>query len=428
MYFDVQKLPRHCILTVDCKSFYASVECILRGLDPLTTFLAVVGDLARPGSVCLAASPMMKKVFGIKTGSRLYEMPLHDPRVHVVEARMNTYLDFAMEVPRILQKFVPMECISIYSIDEVFVCYDHSLFGDKWTVARAIQDTIKIELGIPTAIGIGENYYQSKACLDILAKKNTETGYIDEVTYETFAQKIWHHPVRDSWGVGSRMEKNLARMGIYTIGDLAKANLPRMKARFGVIGEQLVLHAQGIDLTNPYYKPEMSRNAISQKGFASGITLLRDYNSREEILTALLDQTEIVASRAREVKMAGRTINLAIGYSAETGGGGFSKAKTITTPTNLTHKIYQVCKELFNENDSKLLLPVRNIHVGLTNLVDDEVSQLDFFEDDTKDRQLAATMDQIRKRFGTTAVTWARSISDGGTAIERASKIGGHKA
>lgn len=288
MEFDISKLPRYNIHTIDFKSYYASVECVLRGLDPLNTYLVVVGDLSRKGSVCLAASPKMKQDYNIKTGSRLFEIP-HDPKIYIVEARMNTYLKFAMQVPRILNRYVPLECITIYSIDEIFVTYDtENLFGDNWTFARMVQSVIKTEMGLPTAIGIGMNYFQSKACLDMLAKKNAETGYIDEVTYETFADKLWKFPVRECWGIGSRMERNLARLGIYTIGDLAKANLPTMKARFGVIGEQMVLHARGIDLTYPYHKPKLRQRGIVQKGFGSGITLLRDYFDREEIITVML--------------------------------------------------------------------------------------------------------------------------------------------
>lgn len=268
MEFDVSKLPRFNIHTIDFKSFYASVECCLRGLDPMTTYLAVVGDLSRRGSVCLAASPLTKSEFGIKTGSRLYEIP-NLPKVHIVEARMNKYLDFAMQVPQILNRFVPKECITIYSIDEALVTYDsQNLFGDNWQFARTLQNVFKVELGLPTAIGIGNNYLQSKACLDILAKKNVETGYIDEVSYETFASRTWHFPVRELWGVGRRLEIRLASLGIRTIGDLAKASLSMMKSMFGVIGQELVLHARGIDLTHPYHKPTLNQHALSRRASA----------------------------------------------------------------------------------------------------------------------------------------------------------------
>ncbi|MGO4695436.1 nucleotidyltransferase [Paenibacillus sp. 2TAB26] len=425
MDFDISKLPRYDILCIDFKSYYASVECVLRGLDPLTTYLVVVGDLSRRGSIVLASSPLMKSTYKIKTGSRLFEIP-QDPRIHVVEARMNTYIDFSMQVPKILNRFGPMECISIYSIDEIFYTYDsQSLFGDKWTAAKTIQKTLKSELGLPTAIGIGQNYFQSKSCLDCISKHSEETGYIAEVTYETFPDLMWKFPIRDCWGVGRQMERNLNRLGIYTIGDLANANLPKMKAKFGVIGEQLVFHARGIDLTNPYFKPKLDQNAITQKGFGSGITLMRNYEG-EDIITALLDQTEEVARRAREVKMNGRTISLSIGYSDDVGGGGFSISRTIATPTNLTRKIFEVCKVLFYQNDVKR--PVRNIHVGLTNLSTDDIAQLDLFEDDSKERQLMSTMDEIRNKYGTASVVWARSLTDGGTVIDRSGKVGGHKS
>ncbi|RRJ54774.1 nucleotidyltransferase [Paenibacillus oralis] len=426
MKFDIAKFPRHDIFCIDFKSYYASVECVIRGLDPLNAYLVVVGDLSRRGSVVLAASPRMKKEYGIKTGSRHYEIP-QLPHIHVVEARMQTYLDYSMQVPRIINRYGPVECISIYSVDELFYVYDsHNLFGDKWTVAKSIQDSIKFELGLPIAIGMGQNYFQAKSCLDCIAKNSVESNYIAEVTYETFPTKMWHFPIRDCWGVGRRMDRNLNRLGIYTIGDLANANIAKMRSRFGVIGEQLVLHARGIDFTDPYYRPELKHHAIIQKGHGSGITLLRNYYAAE-VITALLDQVDEVARRARAVKTAGRTISLAIGYSDDVGGGGFSKSRTIASPTNLTQKIFAVCKELYYEN-ADIGRPVRNIHVSLTNLTNDDIVQLDLFEDDTKDRKLASTIDDIRKRFGIGSVFWARSLTDGGTVLDRSKKIGGHKA
>jgi DNA polymerase V len=124
---------------------------------------------------------MMKRQYGIKTGSRNYEIPTHDPRIIVVETRMATYLEFSMQVVHILKQFVPMECIHVYSVDECFITIDHSLFGTKWETVRAIQNKIRLEQGgLIVAAGMGNNYFQAKICLDVLAKNNAETGVSNE--------------------------------------------------------------------------------------------------------------------------------------------------------------------------------------------------------------------------------------------------------
>ncbi|MFD2614606.1 Y-family DNA polymerase [Paenibacillus gansuensis] len=425
---DFSNLPRNNCYCIDAKSFYASVECVLRGLDPLTTYLAVVGSLDRSGAVVLAASPLMKRDFKIKTGTRHYEIPKH-PHIHVVEARMGLYLDFSMKIPKILQRFTPLEAITIYSVDECFFTVDgaENLFGDKFSIARQVQAAIKKEIGVPTAVGCGENYYQSKVALDCLAKRNEATGYIEGVTYETFADKMWPTPIKDIWGIGSRIEKRLHRLGIYTLGDVAKYPLNLLKKQFGnAIGQELYNHSWGIDLTNPYYKPQINQTTnLHQKGFSAGITLLRDYQGAE-IYPAILDQVEEVTRRARASKMAGRTITLAVGFSHTLGGGGFSQAKTVHNPTNITMDIYEVCREIFNKHYEGQV--VRNLHVSLTNLTQDEIVQLDLFEDKTKQREIGYVMDSIKNKFGSTAIFRATSLMEGGTALARAGTIGGHKA
>ncbi|WP_170007557.1 Y-family DNA polymerase [Bacillus fonticola] len=114
---DYSTLPYHEMLCVDMKSFFASVEAINKGLDPLKSYVAVVGDKNRKGSIVLAASPMMKKHYRIKTGSRLYEIPTYDPRIQVVEANMGQYLHTSIEITRLMNEFVPPEAIFQYSID-----------------------------------------------------------------------------------------------------------------------------------------------------------------------------------------------------------------------------------------------------------------------------------------------------------------------
>lgn len=416
-------LPRHDVLCIDIKSFYASVEAVSRGLDPLQCYLAVVGDLNRSGSVVLAASPPLKKEYGIKTGNRLFEIP-RDPRIHIVEARMGMYLEYSMIVTKILNRFAPPDSIHVYSVDESWVNLgppgaSEKLFGPPWEAARSIQKTIRRETGLVSSIGIGDNKLLAKIILDVEAKKSPEG--IAECRYEDVESKLHPLPVKEIWGIGSRMEKHLHRLGIYTLGDLAKYPLERLKKRFGVMGEQLYWHSHGIDLSPVEYLPEVDGHyEFAQKGFSQGITLLRDYRERDEIFACILDLSEEVARRARQAKKAGRTISLGIGYSVQEGGGGFSRARTIDYPTNVTKKIFEVCRDLFIENYTGGV--VRSAHVSLTNLSDDDMVQLDLFEDVGKLRDLGYVMDQIRHRYGATAILRARSYTAGGILQDRAGK------
>ncbi|MGF7033675.1 nucleotidyltransferase/DNA polymerase involved in DNA repair [Paenibacillus mucilaginosus] len=265
MNYDTSSFPKVPVFCIDSKSFYASVECVRRGLNPLETYMVVIGDASRSGSVVLAASPKMKAEYGIKTGSRYYEVP-RDPKIHIIEASMSTYLEFFYQLNQILYQLAPPECIYEYSIDESLMVYDSKLYGSNREAAKMIQDRIAVELGgLVVAIGIGENYFQSKICLDVLAKHNADNDFIAEVSYDDFAEKLWGTPLRSVWGIGSRMERNLNRMGAYNLGDLARRPVERLRKRFGIMGDQLHNHAHGIDLSDPYHRPQLHRNEPVQK-------------------------------------------------------------------------------------------------------------------------------------------------------------------
>jgi DNA polymerase V len=423
-----KNLPRFDVLCVDMKSFYASVEAVSLGLDPLQAYVCVVGDLSRSGSIVLAASPKMKKEFGIKTGSRLYDIPRGGvPFIHVVEARMGYYLENSMHITNILNRFAPAESIHVYSVDEAWINVTNGklLFGDPWTVAKQIQKLIMLETGLPCSVGIGDNKFLSKVILDVEAKKAPEG--IAECRYEDVILKLHHVPIKEIWGIGSRMERNLNRLGIFVLGDIAKYPLDILKKRFGVMGEQLYWHSHGIDLSPVDQHPEFndSTHEFAQKGFSMGITLLRDYNDREEIQTVILELSEEVARRARHAQKNGRTVNLGVGYSRDEFGGGFSKSLTMDYPTNITRKIYQTCLDIFKKNYNGST--VRNLYVSLTNLCDDSVVQLDIFEDVGKEKDIGSVMDAIRMKYGSTSLLRARSYTHGGIMLDRASKIGGHK-
>ncbi|WP_068672561.1 DNA polymerase IV [Oceanobacillus sp. Castelsardo] len=411
--------PRNDILCIDMRSFYASIEAVKLGLDPMTTLLAVVGDPNRSGSIVLAASPALKKKHGISNVSRYFELP-KDPDIHIVPAHMADYLHVSVEITKLINQYVPKEAIHQYSVDEVWVTVNglKKLFGDRWEVAKKIKQDIFNQFGITSSIGIGDNKFLAKVVMDLHGKK----AGIAECKYEDVEEKLWPFPVEEIWGIGSRMKRNLNRMGIVTLGQLANYSLDHLKKRFGIMGEQLYFHAWGIDLS-PVYG---NFTKTEQKGFGHGIALLRDY-TKEEIATCILDLAEEVCRRARTADKVGKTIHLGISYSKDTGGGGFSRSKSIEIPTNVTMDVYHVCMQLFHQFYDGFS-NIRHVYVTLDNLSDKAETQLDLFEDRTKKTDIGYVMDAIRNKYGSTAILRASSYTAAGVTLERSKKIGGHYA
>lgn len=417
---DYNTMPHNHILCVDMKSFYASCSAVMLGLDPLTCHLAVVGNKERTGSVVLAASPMMKKEFGIKTGARMFEIP-NDPRIQIVEPQMAMYLRMSTEISRLFNRYVPKEAIHTYSVDESFLKVDGTLplWGSAQQIAANIKDEIEREFQLPCAIGIGPNMLLSKLCLDLEAKKHG----IAEWTYEDVPAKLWPvSPLREMWGIGRRVEKTLNGMGIFSVGDLANYPLELLEKKFGIMGNQLYHHAWGIDLS------EMGAPIMEgQISFGKSQILLRDYKEEEEIKHVMLEICEEVARRARSLRKAGRTITLGVGYSKDEFGGGFMRSRSIEAPTNITMELYKVCLDLFHEHYQGKT--VRKLSVSLSNITEDECMQLTLFEPSKPaQRELGYTVDRIRGRFGSKSLLRAISYTAAGTAVYRSKLVGGHKA
>ncbi|MFS0781066.1 DNA polymerase thumb domain-containing protein [Bacillus sp. 1P06AnD] len=417
---DYSTMPHNHILCVDMKSFYASCSAVMLGLDPMNCYLAVVGNKERMGSVVLAASPLMKKEFGIKTGARMFEIP-NDPRIHIVEPQMAMYMRISTEITRLFNRYVPKDAIHVYSVDESFIKVDGTLpmWGSAQNIAAKIKDEVEREFQLPCAIGIGPNMLMSKLCLDLDAKKKG----IAEWTYEDIPEKLWPlSPLREMWGIGSRVEKTLNGMGIFSVEQLANYPLELLEKKFGVMGNQLYHHAWGVDLSE--MGPPCMEGQIS---FGKSQILLRDYKKEQEIKHVILEICEEVARRARASRKAGRTVTLGVGYSKDEFGGGFNRSRSIASPTNITMELYNVCLELFHENyEGKT---VRKLSVSLSNVSDDECMQLTLFEPKKPaQRDLGYVVDRIRGRFGSKSLLRAISYTAGGTAVYRSKLLGGHKA
>lgn len=412
------ELPNRKIVCLDMRSFYASCAAVLEGLNIETEAIAIIGNKERKGGVVLAASPTLKQKFGVQTGMRLFEIP-DDPSIRLIEPHMQFYIDVSMEIVRTLNHYVPKEAIHVYSIDESFIDLTGTerLWGPIEQTIERIQYDLITQFQLPSACGVGPNMLLAKLALDLEAKK---TG-IAMWTYEDVPQKLWPiAPLSRMWGIGTRLEKQLNQMGVFSVGDLAHTPLERLEKAFGIMGNQLYYHAHGIDLS------DMGAPLIEgQISYGKGQILYRDYTKREDVFAVLLEMCEDVAKRAREAGQRGRTIHLSIGYSKAAFGGGFGRSRSIDEATNETMEIYNICKELFDTfHDGR---PVRRIAISLANLEEERFMQLSLFDEQRWPlRKLGATMDQLRNKYGSAAVLRAVSYTEAGTAIERAKLIGGH--
>lgn len=432
---EIENLPRHNVLCVDMKSFYASCEAVYRGLDPLEVKLVVVGDINRDGSVVLAASPQMKKIYNIKTGSRLFEVKkIKDPDIIIAQARMEYYLNTSKRIQNIFLKFVPPNSLHQYSVDESWLTIDGTfrLWGDARNTAKLIIEKIKTETGCIATVGIGQNKFQAKFCLDVYGKHKG----IAECNYENF-QKLFHHlPVKEMWGIGDGIAKRLNRLNIHTVGDIAKTNPDTLKKEFGVIGLQLYEYSWGIDYSPVFYdenNPPPSafgffNNDVPSdnlKSIGRGVTLLRDYIKREDIILVIRELLEEVCEQLRKKNLQGRTVHLSVGYSRNTNKKGFSRQFSFKELySNDPEDFIQTCVELLDKNHSTGPA-VRTLRVAISKLQEEQPELLEE-PSKSKRKKIINTMDLINDKFGKGAIRPAFSYKIESISRDRNNKIGGH--
>ena len=342
-------------IAIDLKSFYASVECKERGLNPITTNLVVADSSRTEKTICLAVSPSLKS-YGIPGRARLFEVIQKVKEVNIerkkkaprneftgssyddialkknsdlelsyiiAPPRMKYYMKYSTDIYNIYLKWFSHEDIYVYSIDEVFIDVTHYLKTYNMTarelVTKVIQDVYK-ETGITATAGIGTNLYLCKVAMDIVAKhvKPNQNGVriaaLDEITYRKI---LWNHkPITDFWRVGKGYAKKLEDKGIYTMGDIARVSLRNEELLyrvFGINAELLIDHAWGWEPVTiesiKAYKP--STNSIS-----SGQVLHCPYNY-EKTKLIIKEMTELLTLELVEKKIVTDQIVLTIGYDVE---------------------------------------------------------------------------------------------------------------
>lgn len=411
------------ILCIDLKSFFASVECVERKLDPYNTPL-VVCDPTRNGAITLAVSPYLKK-FGIKGRSRVYELP-KNLGIIKVPPRMRLYQQKSKEVVKIYLEYVAPEDLHIYSIDECFLDVTNYLKLYKKTdyeLALEILNKIEEKTGLTATAGIGPNLLLAKVSMDIEAKHTKDN--IAYWRYDEVKTKLWRiRPLSKMWGIGSHMEARLNKLGFSSIGDIAKANKEILKKNFGVMGEELWLHANGIDTSKI---SDLNNVPVKEKSYSHSQVLFKDYYDFN-INLIIFEMLDVMCRRLRKEKKLCGLIGFGISYSKNVGGG-FYHSRKLSIWTDDSNLLYRECMHIFDKYYNKS--PIRKVSISFGKLTDNESRQLDLFQDPKKAEeniQINEAIDSIKEKYGENKLVPAASLLEDSTLLERNNKIGGHHA
>lgn len=415
-------------LCCDLKSFYASVECAERNLDPFTTNLVVADPDRSKGTLCLAITPAMKAL-GVKNRCRIYEIP---PNIDYIVAppRMQLYIDYSARIYEIYLKYFSKDDIHVYSIDESFVdCTPYKeLYGmTAKEIGICLINDIYETTGITATLGVGSNLYLAKVALDITAKHAKD--HVGILTEETFRQKLWHHKeMTDFWRIGPGIEKRLKSFGITDMADITQMNEDQLYKMFGVDAELIIDHAWGIETTTmqdiKQYKPKDSSLSSTQ-------VLLRDYEY-EEAKLIVKEMLELLCLDLVDKNLITDSVSLYVGYSHSTefpvpgSKGSISLMTPTSSPISIRPQLVELYERIVYPN-----VPIRHIGISFNRLMDETIQQYDLFTDPEqleKERDVQKAMIEIKSRFGKNAVLKGMNLLDAGTTRERNIQIGGHKA
>lgn len=411
------------ILLSDCQSFYASVE---KAAHPEYQDMPVaVGDPARMNGIVLAACPLAK-ARGVTTASRVGEALTKCPELVVIRPRMRTYITVSLLISEIYQGYTDM--VEPFSIDEQFLDVTGSLRffgGELQRVISAIQQHVKLSTGVWTRVGVGPTKILAKMANN-LAKKQTDG--IFRLGYDNLDEVLWPLPVHDMFMVGGRMTKNFFRMGITTIGDIARMELGEFKRRMRMtMGKQSDIQAEyywqtarGID---PSPVVTGIRHQIKSVGHGKALRW-NLYTRLADIEVVLLELVIEVCQRARRYRYMGSVVSIAVSETDGNTSHSYSRQMTLAEPSFLTHEVAAAAYRLFVDHWTGM--PLSRLAISISRLTDDSVMQLTLFDDRIRTYNKERAIDQIKTRYGSRALIRASSLLESGVALERAEQIGGH--
>lgn len=457
-------------ICIDLKSYYASVECVARGLDPLKARLLVADEMRSDNTIVLAVSPALKAL-GVSSRPRLFEAK---QAIKLVEAQLRRKIDFIIAPPRMAEyervsaaiygiylKYVAVEDIHVYSIDEVFMDVTHYLHLYEKAAAQAgmapahymavtmIRDVLR-HTGITATVGIGTNLYLAKVSMDIVAKKappDRDGVRIAELDEELYKRLLWpHRPLTSFWQVGPGKTLRLYKHGIYTMGDIARMSIADeefLYRLFGIDAEIMIDHAWGIEPCTladiKAYKPKAHSLSVGQ-------VLPRPY-AYEEAKLVFAEMAEQLSMELVEKGLATSCLGFWVSFdhvslekchydgpvTLDFYGrlhpkhiGGTVRLRTRTSSARVLRGA------LLAAFDSRVdhRLYVRRLGIA-ANDTRNECIQLDMFTDYEaleNEEKVQRVILSIRRKYGGNAILKGMNYLDGATARERNTQIGGHRA
>ena len=458
---------------VDLKSFYASVECVARGLDPLKACLLVADASRTDKTICLAVSPALKalgvssrpRLFEAKQAIRLYEAA-HHTHVDYITAtpRMAEYIRISSEIYAVYRKYIAEDDIHVYSIDECFMdltpylhTYREAAEAENISPARflamAMVRDVLASTGITATVGIGTNLYLAKVGMDIVAKKSPPDPNgvrIAELDEDDYRALLWsHRPLTDFWQVGPGTARRLVTHGMRTMGDIAavsQSNEELLYRLFGINAELLIDHAWGFE---PTLMSDIKAYRPSSRSLSTGQVLPRPYRYDEALVifeemadglaADLVDRRLQAASVVWWVSFDPASLEACPDYTgpvcvdfygrlhpAHTGG-----TVRFSVPTSSVREIREAAADAFRRLVHPGLLARRIGLCAAEVRSESSAAQLDLFTDYTareRELHLQHTMLSLRKKYGGNILFKGMNLLEGATAMERRRQIGGHRA
>lgn len=478
-------------VAIDLKSFYASVECLERGLDPLTTNLVVADASRTQKTICLAVSPSLK-AYGIPgrprlfevikkmkevNANRLYKAPQTAISYIVASPRMELYVDYSTRIYNIYLKYVAPEDIHVYSIDEVFIDITNYFKLYKLTpyemAKMMIKDVFKTT-GVTATVGIGTNLYLAKVAMDIHAKNikpDKDGGRIVELDEMAYRKSLWTHcPITDFWRVGKGYAAKLEANGLYTMGDIARCSIGKandyynedlLYKLFGINAELLIDHAWGWE---PSTMADIKSYKPKSNSIGSGQVLHEPYTF-EKAKLIVKEMTDLLVLDLVTKRLVTNQMVLTIGYDIENLNNDGNKkpyhgeisidsygrripkpahgTTNLSQQTSSTRLILEAVIALFDRIVDENLL-IRRVNITANNVIlenrmaKDSYEQLDLFLDLKaakekkevleRERKLQESLIQLKKKYGKNAILKGMNFEEGATTISRNQQIGGHKA